>query len=79
MIWRFRAAPKELQLLHHGAQAPEWIALVPRALRSQELDAEILRRGRLTQHHTRTGDLVYMGGSNMHQAVRLFSRRWTNH
>ena len=62
VIWRFRAAPRELQLLHHGAPAPEWLVFVPRSIRSQDLDTMILRQGGVTRHQTLDGDLVYAGG-----------------
>jgi len=68
MIWRFAAAPETLRALHHEADAPEWLVLIPRALSGADLDEVILRGskpGQVARYETLDGDIVYVGTSQL--------------
>ena len=68
MIWRFAAAPEMLRALHHEAETPEWLVLIPRALSGADLDEVILRGskpGQVARYETLDGDIVYVGTSQL--------------
>jgi hypothetical protein len=71
MIWKFDAAPAALRLLREGSETPSWVALVPKAIHTPDLEEAILAQ---TGPHGATrfaidnGDVVYIGSCDV-QAV----------
>ena len=68
MIWRFASAPESLRALHHNADTPEWLVLIPHSLDGPDLDEAILqgaRPGQVTRYLTTDGDAVYVGTSQL--------------
>jgi hypothetical protein len=68
MIWRFATAPEMLRALHHEAEKPEWLVLIPRALDGPDLNDLILKGakpGLVSRYETPDGDTVYVGTSQL--------------
>ena len=62
-IWRFEDAPESLRRPLEASQAA-WLALIPKAVWSRELEDLILERTEsegLTQYERPNGDIVYAG------------------
>jgi hypothetical protein len=81
MIWKFRAAPPELQALHEGATPPQWVALIPAAIHGPDLQAAILAHSQLTdfaKYTTEGGDIVYLGSSDVKQLLELVGNSWAD-
>ena len=57
-----------LRALHHKAETPEWLVLIPRALNGPDLDEVILKGakpGQVARYETLDGDTVYIGTSQL--------------
>jgi hypothetical protein len=71
MIWKFDAAPAALRLLREGSETPSWVALVPKAIHTADLDEAILAQtgpGGASRFAIDNGDVVYIGSCDV-QAV----------
>ena len=78
MVWKFDAAPPELQALHRSGETPHWIALVPAAINGPDLDAAIGTQTGLDgmeKYKTKTGDVVYIG-SDPKGLMELVTGSW---
>jgi hypothetical protein len=72
-VWKFLDAPRELQLLYNGPMTPEWITLVPRAMRYRDLDDEFARNTKevaMSRCDLANGDVVYIGAPQANQLWR---------
>ena len=76
MIWKFAEAPPELRALNTNPEAPEWLALVPKALNSPDIDAAIQKHAGegVLRFETSGGDAVYIGGSPLVAAIGSSAR-----
>jgi hypothetical protein len=67
-VWKFGDAPRDLQALHPGGDAPRWLAWVPAAIHGADLLQAIrVRSGpsELSASRTEAGDIVYAGSSGL--------------
>ena len=79
MTWRFADAPVTLRSLHCGPEIPEWLVLVPAALRSADLHEIIMQRSKqVALYETAEGDAVYVGTSLSNPPARLSSAAATH-
>ena len=71
MVWKFDAAPADLQALYTGTGSPRWVALIPAAIHGPDLEAAIEAQGGVQKHSAGGGDVAYIGASDVTEFLEL--------
>jgi len=70
MVWKFEAAPLELQALYSEGKRPHWVAFIPAAIYGPDLRETIEAQTGIQKFDTE-GGVVYIGLADVSKFLEL--------